>query len=153
MSGGRPKKPIALHLAEGNPSHLTKGEIEERIEGEVRVPFTDVEPPECLTTKKQIDEFNDIAEKLVALGIFTELDVDALARYILSKELYLTYTNKLKAMLKHKDADLRDISTLQQLQDKAHRQCVTGANELCLNVASRARLVIPKPPEKDEELW
>lgn len=148
---GRPKKPIALHLAEGNPSHLGKKEIEERQEGELTVPFTDVAPPECLTTQTQRDDFNAIAEKLVALGIFTELDVDALARYILSRELYLTYTKKLRSLLNSKEADIRDINALQQLQDKAHRQCVTGANELCLNIASRARLVIPKQTDDDDD--
>ena len=147
---GRPREPIDLIKAKGR-KHLTEKEYEERKSSELQVPFTDVEPPECLTTKKQIAEFHDISEKLLALNIFTELDVDALARYILSKELYLTYTKKLKAMLGDKEADLRDISTLQGLQDKAYRQCVTGANELCLNVTSRAKLVIPQPPDDDDD--
>ena len=146
----RPRQPIDLIRAKGK-KHLGQQEYEDRKRSELEVPFTDVAPPECLTTKKQIEEFNDIAEKLVALNIFTELDVDALARYILSKELYLTYTKKLKALLREDEADLRDINTLQQLQDKAYRQCVTGANELCLNVSSRAKLVIPKPADDDDD--
>ena len=132
---------------------MSAKEYEEKKSGELEVPFTNVKPPESLTTKKQIEEFNDIAGKLLALNIFTELDVDALARYILSKELYHIYTKKLKAFLRLPDADLRDINALQQLQDKAYRQCVTGANELCLNVTSRAKLVIPRPPDdEDDEL-
>ena len=81
---GRPREPIDLIKAKGR-KHLTEKEYEERKSSELQVPFTDVEPPECLTTKKQIAEFHDISEKLLALNIFTELDVDALARYILSK--------------------------------------------------------------------
>lgn len=150
---GRPKEPIELLIAKGK-THLTKKAIEERREGEVKVPFTDVKAPECLTTKKQRAEFDEIAEKLQALNIFTELDVDALARYILAKELYLIYTKKLKSMLSdNSECDLRDIKDLQGMQDKVYRQCVTSANELCLNISSRARLVIPTPPEgEDDEL-
>lgn len=145
---GRPREPIDLIKAKGK-KHLTEKEYDERKNSELQVPFTNVAPPECLTTKEQKAEFNSIAQKLVALNIFTELDVDALARYIFSKELYLSYTKKLKSKLKDKEADLRDINTLQQLQDKAYRQCVTSANELCLNVSSRAKLVIPQPIEDD----
>lgn len=148
---GRPKKPIALHIANGNPSKLTDEEIEERKQTELHVPFVDVEPPDYLNAKQKA-EFNEIAGKLVGLGIFTELDEDALGRYLLAKELWLAYTKELKKMLNDNEADLRDIASVQQLQDKAFRQCVTGANELCLNVTSRAKMVIPKPPEEDEEL-
>lgn len=148
----RPRQPADLVKAKGR-THLSVREYEEKKNGELEVPFVNVRPPESLTTKKQIEEFNDIAGKLLALNIFTELDVDALARYILSKELYHIYTKKLKALLRLPGADLRDINALQQLQDKAYRQCVTGANELCLNVTSRAKLVIPRPPDdEDDEL-
>lgn len=152
MSKGRKKQPVALHLAKGNPAHLTKAEIEERQAGEIHVPFTDVKPPKYLTTNAQKKEFNEIAEKLLALNIFTELDIDALARYIIAKELYLIYSKKLKFMVRERDADLKEIDAVQRLQDKAFRQCVTGANELCLNVSSRAKLVVPPPPEEDDEL-
>ena len=146
----RPRQPADLVKAKGR-THLSEREYEEKKNSEVQVPFTDVTPPECLTTKKQKEEFDEIAGKLVAIGIFTELDEDALARYILSKELYLTYTQKLKTILKDEEADLRDIAALQTLQDKAFRQCVTSANELCLNISSRAKLVIPKPLDNEED--
>ena len=100
MGRGRPKKPIAVHLAEGNPSHLTKEEIAERLEQELDVPFTDVRPPEYLTTKKQIEEFNHYAKMLLDLGIFSELDVDLLAKYIISKGMYLEYTKQLEKVMK-----------------------------------------------------
>jgi P27 family predicted phage terminase small subunit len=147
---GRPREPADLVRAKGK-AHLSQRAYEEKKSSELDVPFTDVAPPKCLTTKKQKDEFNEIAKKLVALNIFTELDVDALARYIISKGLYLTYTKKLNAKLKEDDCDLRDINTLQQLQDKSYRQCVTSANELCLNISSRAKLVIPQPPDGDDD--
>lgn len=152
MTGGKRREPIDLIIAKGK-KHLTQKEIDERRAQELKVPFKNVEPPKCLTTKTQKEEFNELADKLLELDIFTELDVDALARYIISRELYLTYTKKLKAMLSKSNADLKDINTLQQLQDKAFRQCTSSANELCLNISSRAKLVIPTPPEdEDDEL-
>lgn len=95
---GRPKKPIAVLKAEGK-SHMTKKQIEEREQGEISVPFTDIKPPDYLAGKKRIEEFNHYAEMLLKIGIFTELDVDVLAKYILSKELYLTYTKQLEKVM------------------------------------------------------
>lgn len=148
----RPRQPADLVKARGR-SHLSKREYEEKKGGELNVPSKSAPAPVYLTTKKQVAEFDEIAAKLVSLNIFTELDVDALGRYVLSKELYLTYTKKLKAMLRDETADLRNIESLQRMQDKAYRQCVTSANELCLNITSRAKLVIPTPTDDgDDEL-
>lgn len=145
----KPKEPINLIIAKGK-KHLGRDEIEQRRSQELQVPFTNVEPPEYLTEKQQ-EKFNAIAEKLVALDIFTELDIDALARYIIARDFYLAYTKKLNAKVRSKDADLGEIKALQVLQDKAHRQCVVGANELCLNITSRAKLVIPAPPDDESD--
>lgn len=146
----RPREPIDLIKAKGK-KHLSEREYEERKSSELDVPFVDVAPPECLTTKKQREEFEHYATMLLSLGIFTELDVDALARYIISKELYLAYTKRLKAALNDCNYDLRDISAIQTMQDKAFKQCVASANELCLNITSRARLVIPKALDDDDD--
>lgn len=147
----RPREPIDLIVAKGK-KHLGRKEIEERRAQELDVPFVDVAPPSYLTAQQK-KEFNEIAEKLVALNIFTELDEDSLARYIIAKSLYLEYTNILKKLLKMEVPDLKVIQSYQSLQDKAYRQCVTSANELCLNVSSRAKLVIPqKPDDEDDEL-
>ena len=148
---GRPREPIDLIKAKGR-KHLGQREYEERKESELQVPFVDVVPPEYLTAKQK-EKFNEIAGKLTALGIFTELDVDALGRYIISRDLYVEFTKQLKKKLQDKEADMREISAAQAAQDKAFRQCVTSANELCLNVSSRAKLVIPPPLDgEDDEL-
>lgn len=148
---GRPKKPIGLHLAEGNPSHLTKAEIEERINGELEVPFTDIKPPEYLTGKKQIEKFHYYADMLLALNIFTELDVDCLARYIMAEQLYLQYTNLLISLIRSQDYD--QLGKIQGLQDRAFRQCHQCARSLGLTITDRARLVVPQPPDdEDDEL-
>jgi len=183
---GRPREPVDLLIAKGK-KHLTKDEIEERKEQEIEVPFVDIEPPEYLKGKKRIAEFNHYADMLLKIGIFTELDVDVLAQYILAKELYLTYTKQLekvmsKANIVHKWAVVdelaskcddsgtlehlvalleklcrrqrgEDATTLMGLQDKAFKQCMSCAKELGLTVTSRCKLVVPTPPDdEDDEL-
>lgn len=90
---GRPRKPLAT-----NKKHFTKAEREQRENEELTVPFTDVEPPDYLTAKQKRD-FNEYAEKLVALGIFTELDVDVLAQFCIARELYIGYSKQVKKVL------------------------------------------------------
>ena len=151
MSRGRPRKPIALHLAEGNPSHLTKKEIEEYTDSELHVPFVDIKPPEYLTGEKQIAKFNYYAKMLLDLEIFTELDVDCLAQYIMGEQLYLQYTNLLVKLIKSKGYD--QLSKIQGLQDRAFRQCRQCARDLGLTVSARCKLVVPQTPEdEDDEL-
>ena len=145
----RPREPVDLIKAKGR-KHLTKDEYEERKESELDVPFTDVQPPSYLK-KKQKEKFMDIADKLLALGIMTELDVDCLAMYILSHDLYLSYTKPIAQLIKQSDiAGLKDV---QNMQDKAFRQAQTAARDLGLTITSRCRIVIPTPPEtEDDEL-
>ena len=151
MSRGRPKKPIAVHLAEGNPSHLTEAEIEERKEQELVVPFKNVKAPAYLNTKQK-RKFTSVSKKLVALGIMTELDVDCLARYIISHDLYLKYTEEINEMLEHVETSLLTLRDVQNMQDKAFKQAQTSARDLGLTITSRCKLVIPTPPEEDDEL-
>ena len=143
------RQPIDLIKAKGK-KHLTEKEYEDRKKSEIAVPFNNVAPPDYLTAKQQ-EQFNYYAGMLLQLNIFTELDVEALARHILAKDLFLEYTKKLKGLLKKKDADLKELNAVQQMQDKAFRQTVTSANELCLNISSRAKLVIPPPPDADDD--
>lgn len=177
---GRPRKPIAVLEAEGK-SHLTKKEIEDRKNGEINVPFTDVEPPGYLTAKQK-REFLKYASMLLELNIFTELDVDILAQYCIAKTLYLKYSNQIKKILSkdsavHKWAaidsiaescedaeDLKellekilrrqrgdDVTVLMNLQDKAYKQCLSCARELGMTITSRCKIIIPPPPEDDDD--
>ena len=179
----RPREPIDLIKAKGK-KHLTEKEYEERKAQEVDVPFTDIQPPSYLKDKKRINEFRHYAEMLVKIGIFTELDVDVLAKYIIAKELYLSYTKQLEevvsksvivkkwdilsstamsgedaeslqelleAILRRQKGD--DATVLMNLQDKAFKQCLACAKELGLTITSRCKLVIPTPPDdEDDEL-
>jgi P27 family predicted phage terminase small subunit len=143
----RPREPIDLIKAKGK-KHLTKAEYEERKEQELDVPFTDVKPPEYLVGEKQLKKFNYYAEMLLEIGIFTELDADCLARYIMGEQLYLQYTNLLIGLIKSKDYD--QLGKIQGLQDRAFKQCQQCARDLGLTISSRCKLVVPQTDEGED---
>ena len=145
----RPRQPIALIKARGK-KHLTKAEIAEREAAELKIPTPSVvEPPDYIAdAPKLVEEFNDIAEKLLTLKILTELDADSLARYLLAKQNYLQYTSLLNsAIRKNKVAEM---ATIQTMQDKAFKQVRAAASDLGLTISSRCRLVVPQAPEQKQ---
>ena len=137
----RPREPIDLIKAKGK-TNLSQKEYDERKSEELDVPFTDVQPPEYLKGKKSIDKFNYYAGMLLQIGIFTELDVDCLARYIMGEQLYLQYTNLLIRLIKSSDYDR--LGKIQSLQDRAFRQCQQCARDLGLTISARCKLVVPQ---------
>lgn len=142
---GRPRKPVAI-----NKKHFTIEEREKREEEELQVPFTDVKPPTYLN-KNQKKKFKDIADKLVKLGIMTELDVDCLARYVLSQDLYLKYTEQITSELEDGEASITLLKEIQNLQDKAFKQAQSSARDLGLTITSRCKIVVPTAPEDDDD--
>ena len=143
----RPREPVDLIKAKGK-KHLGKAEYEERKAQEIDVPFTDVKPPEYLKGAKSINKFNQYADMLLKIGIFTELDTDCLARYIMGEQLYLQYTNLLIQLIKSNDYDR--LSKIQSLQDRAFRQCQQCARDLGLTISARCKLVIPQTDGDDD---
>lgn len=139
----RPRQPIALIQAKGQ-KHLTKDEIATRTAQEPKVNFKNIQPPEYLPSNL-VEDFNEIAQKLKVIGVMTELDEDALARYLLSKQNYLHYTSMLNNAIKAKK--IGDMEKLAALQDKAFKQCRAAASDLGLTIASRCRLVVPNAAE------
>lgn len=145
---GRPRKPAALLEAEG--THMSKDELQERKDGELKVPFTNVKPPSYLN-KNQKKKFKDISDKLVKLGIMTELDVDCLARYVLAQDLYLKYTEEIAKELEDEELSISILKELQTLQDKAFKQAQSSARDLGLTITSRCKIVLPPTPEDDDD--
>ena len=147
---GRNAEPVDLILYKGR-SHMGQEEIERRREQEVKVPWTDVEPPEYLTGDKLRAEFTEIAGKLQPIGIFTELDADRLAQYVLSRAMYNKYTARLMKMISKGDSG--EVSRIQRLQNVAFNQCRACASDLGLSITSRCKLSVPvSDNEEDYEL-
>lgn len=155
---GRPKEPIDLIIAKGK-KHLTREEITQRQDSEVKVNYTDIEVPEYLSFEEQ-QEFCEIAKILLDVGIMTELDEDCLARYLIAKTNYVQYTKELrklnKRLLELKRADARrkimsEIDTYLIYQDRALKQCRACASDLGLSISSRCKLVMPPSKEPPKE--
>lgn len=138
MAGAR--QPIDLVLARGK-KNLTKAEIEMRRAQEIKVDFKDVKPPDYLPAKLR-KEFDEIAAKLLAIGIMTELDQDCLARYLIAQNNYLNYTKLLAKAMRTEDMD--EIIKAQRAQDMAFKQCQSAASALGLTISSRCKLVMPQ---------
>ena len=138
MAGQR--QPIELVIANGK-KNLTKKEIQERRDSEVK-PITDNIIAPGYLTKKQKDEFNDIADQLKKLKIMGETDVDALARYILARDLYVKITKQIqKSEIVNNPLAL---DKYMKNQDRAFKQCRSSANDLGLSISSRCKLVVPE---------
>ena len=144
MAGQR--QPIELVLLNGK-KHLTKAEIEHRKKNELKAPAGDCLPPEYLPEKLKA-EFVELSQKLVKIGIMTELDVDLLARYLLSKQAYLGLTSRYMKMIASNNS--AEVEKVASMQDRAFKQCQSCAKELGLTITSRCKLVAPKVEEKPE---
>lgn len=142
MSGQR--QPVNLITAKGN-KHLTKAEIESRKGSEVKAHSDNIRPPEYLPENLK-DEFNRIAAELIDIEIMSNLDCEALARYLISEYQYEQITLKL---LKLKSVGVRYFDLL-QAQDKTFKMARTAAGDLGLTISSRCKLVVPKKEEKPQ---
>ena len=148
MAGQR--QPTDLLLFKGK-KHLTKKEIEQRKKSEVKAK---IEPPNILT-KKQKDRFQEIAAELCDIGIMSNLDVDALARFIIHQSEYEKITRSLR---RTKLEEIEKYETLLKLQEKHFKMCRQSSMDLGLTISSRCKLVIPtkeeeKPKTKEEKLF
>lgn len=146
---GRPREPIELLMAK-EKKHLTQEEINKRKEEEIKIEINrdNIIAPDYLSENLK-KEFDKISEKLIQIGIMTELDNDCLARYLLSKQIYLKYTSLLTKEIKKEN--FSKIEKYMNIQDKAFKQCRASATDLGLSISSRCKLVMPKPKETPKE--
>ncbi len=152
----RQRQPIALIQANGR-KHLTKSELEQRSRTEVQPCTEEIAAPAFLT-KKQKREFDQIAQQLMKLKIMGETDVDTLARYVATRELYVAAVRDVRITQKQKPEE-RTVETMAEwaaLMDKLDRrveryakQAQSYARDLGLTITSRCKLVVPEPKEQE----
>lgn len=155
MAGAR--QPTKLLIAKGN-KHLTKKEIQERLDTEVTPCTDDLSAPRYLTAAERT-RFDRIASQLAKLGILGETDTETLARYITAQTQYEKITKELRVLLK-KSPDpgsdtypeelaiwIENQERLAKLQDRYFKQAQTAASALGLTISSRCKLVAPKTEE------
>ncbi|KAB2385874.1 phage terminase small subunit P27 family [Bacillus toyonensis] len=161
----RPREPVDLVVLKGK-KHLTKTEIEERKAKEIKAPHDKVRAPTYLPKDLRRD-FKKISDELIRIEIMSNLDVDALARFLIARKMYVEITN---AMLElspleevvdvKKDQEGNIISENRYTisnsvysdllinQDKLFKQCRQASSDLGLTITSRCRLVVPKQTDE-----
>lgn len=138
MAGQR--LPIGVVEARGS-KHLTKAEIQERREQEIKPVTDNIIAPDYLT-KKQKEEFYRIAEQLKKLKILGETDVDALGRYITANDFYINAVKKMRTTEVKNDPI--KFTAWAKIQERYFKQCRASANDLGLSISSRCKLVVPE---------
>lgn len=143
MAGQR--LPIEVVQARGS-KHLTKAEIQERQEREIK-PITDgIIAPDYLS-KKQKDTFYKLSGQLQKLKIMGETDVDALARYIVANDAYVHATKQLRKMEVKNDP--MKYEAWSKIQERNFKMVRASANDLGLSISSRCKLVVPGANKED----
>ncbi|MBT2600956.1 MULTISPECIES: phage terminase small subunit P27 family [unclassified Oceanobacillus] len=152
---GRNRQPLSVIQGKGKSKHITKEEAKKRQQQEEQLSgYTDkIEAPSYLT-KKQKEDFEHLSTELMRLGIFSNLDVDNLARYIDSKTHYLELNRELKKIKPTEVIELddgskrtvhnKDYPALMRVKNNLFNECRAAASDLGLSITSRLKLVIPK---------
>ena len=153
----RPRQPVRLVLANGK-KHLTKAEIEERMDSEPTPCTDDLSAPVYLSAVEK-KRFKKIATQLDKLEVMGETDTETLARYVTAQCQYEKVTKDLRTLLKNspdpnRDEYLEQLAAwtdaqerLAKLQDRYFKQAQTTATALGLTISSRCKLVVPKVEE------
>lgn len=132
---GRRAKPIGLHIAEGNPSHLTKEEIDARKSGEVKLGEQDLaklKKPKFVAKDKTaskiwndlIKEYKSAAQQGVEL--LTSSDIGVLALYCKTYSEYERLQDKYQKI----DQVQIDEDIFEELIDKAEMASEVEARAL-----------------------
>ena len=153
---GRPRQPVDLLLQKGT-KHLTKEEIAQRRDSEVKPCPDGIEAPAYLT-QAQKTRFRVLAEQLKKINIMGETDVDTLARYVVAQSLYEQAVKDIRvaqrAQPKGADATATALTAwavmmkeLDRRQDRYFKQAQTCASTLGLTITARCGLEVPVAPE------
>ena len=150
------KKPLAVIMGNGNTSHLTKQEILERENQEIKAPSDNIKAPGYLDAKQK-KEFKKISKELIKLNLMSNLECDALGRFIIAQSEYIRITEELKniqLMTTNYETGESEVNTeyerLVIVHDKFFKQARTAASDLGLTISSRCKLIVPKV-EKDNK--
>ena len=138
MAGRR--QPTDVVIANGK-KHLSRSEEAERRSGEVKAPTAKTaKPPKWLPENLKKD-FRAIGKKLIAIGLYSDLDADTLGRYLVAQHQWLIATGEAEKALAQRDQEGADVWG--KIQERYFKQARNCANDMGLTVTSRCRLVVP----------
>lgn len=140
------KKSLSVIMGNDNSSHLTKDEIAKREEEEIKAPNDNIIAPSYLTEELK-NKFYEISNALDSIGLMSNLDSDALGRYLVSEFNYQKVSLKM--------FELPNINAVYKnyadLQDKFFKQARAAAGDLGLTISSRCKLILPSGCSEGEE--
>lgn len=146
-----PRQPTDVILANGR-KHLSKAEEAERRKGEPKVPKPKTAKPPKWLPEALKPEFRALGKRLIAVGLYTDLDADTLGRYLVAQHQWLIATQQAESALAAKPPDQERADAWGRLQDRYFKQARGCANDMGLTVTSRCRLVVPESGrQKDED--
>lgn len=145
------KQPISLVVNNGK-SHMTKEEIERRKAEEIKNNVDKIKPPTHLPAKLK-KEFKKVADELLRVEIMSNLDVDALTRYIIAQDEWLKCYRALNDMSPTMKVDGQLVTNehydkLSKMTERFFKQARSAGADLGLTISSRCKLVVPKQKEK-----
>lgn len=147
----RKAKPIASQ-EQNRRVHRSKAELEERRKRELAFTTDDNEimAPAYLTTNKQRERFDSIVSLMRSVPGFpcTNLDSDAIARYVLEEEEYLASVKALRHARNSNDVAARDMEKLQRMKNSAFKCVDTSAKAIGLTIDARLRFDVKQEEEK-----
>ena len=124
-----PRQPIELLKAKG-AKHLTKAEIREREETEIKANSDKIEAPSYLPEELKI-KFNEVANELNDIGIMSNLDCEALARYLIAE---FQYQKVVKKAIKMSPENEKYMDLL-LMQEKLFKMARSSAGDLGLTIS------------------
>lgn len=147
---GRNVKPMAVQ-ERGRRVHRANSEKEERRERESAIAGSPdkTDAPPYLSTKEQRKRHRQIVSLLQSANrnLCTDLDVDAVARYVLEEEEYLAAVKELRKA-RRQGCISEAVEKLQRMKNNAFKCVDTAAKSIGLTVDSRLRFNIK--PEKEK---
>lgn len=143
-----PRQTTDVILANGR-KHLSKAEGARRRAGEVKVePARTARPPKWLPEGLK-KGFRALGKKLIAAGLYTELDADNLGRYLVAQAEWVMASGEAQKALAQKNLEM--VEAWGRVQDRYFKQARACANDLGMTITSRCRLVVPEGAQKQEE--
>lgn len=142
------KQPYQVILGNNNRRHLSKAEIQERKDSEIKVDSDKVKPPAYLS-KELKKEFKKLADELLKVKLISNLDVDLLARYLILRQEFIEVSDKIQQepiMTKYGESEIinGNYRHLITAQTKLTKEIRSAAMDLGLSLGARLKLVFPK---------
>lgn len=145
---GRTKMTSKMAKQQGSSGkHFTKAELKKREKEEVILPDSELKPNDYLPEKFH-KRFYWFVEQFKDFGILSNVDSDALSRYVMADEMYWEVTKVLNQMT----CIDPEYPKIQAVQDKYFKQVQALALQMGMTMVSRSKLKREKTEDEEKEL-